>query len=97
MARRVHPSRSTYPGRVDGWHWVGAAVEAVLLLILVLLWYDNLRDRPGWPVGRATKWAALGALAIPVGFLAVLLLPLWIGGILIAIPLIVILVMAMAS
>ena len=97
MARRVHPSRSTYPGRVDGWHWVGAAVEAVLLLILVLLWYDDLRDRPGWTVGRATKRAALSALAIPVGFLAVLLLPLWIGGILIAIPLIVILVMAMAS
>lgn len=82
---------------MDGWHWVGAAIEAVLLLILVLLWYDDLRDRPGWTVARATKWAALGALVIPIGFLAVLLLPLWIGGILIAIPLIVILVMAMAS
>ena len=93
----MHPSRSTYPERVDGWHWVGAAIEAVLLLILVLLFYDDLRDRPGWTVGRATKWAALSALAIPVGFLAVLLLPLWIGGILIAIPLVVILVMAMAS
>ena len=51
----MEPSRTTYPERVDGWHWVGAALEAVLLL------------------------------------------PLWIGGILIAIPLIVILVMAMAS
>ena len=82
---------------MDGWHWVGAAIEAVLLLILVLLWYDDLRDRPGWTVATATKWAALGALAIPIGFLAVLLLPLWLGGILIAVPLIVILVMAMAS
>ena len=93
----MHTSRSTYPERVDGWHWVGAAIEAVLLLILVLLWYDDLRERPGWTVARATKWAALGALAIPIGFLAVLLLPLWLGGILIAVPLIVILVMAMAS
>ena len=93
----MEPSRTTYPERVDGWHWVGAAIEAVLLLILVLLWYDDLRERPGWTVARATKWAALSALAIPIGFLAVLLLPLWIGGILIAIPLIVILVMAMAS
>ena len=79
---------------MDGWHWVGAAIEAVLLLILVLLFYDDLRDRPGWTVARATKWAALSALVIPLAFLAV---PLWIGGILIAIPLIVILVMAMAS
>ncbi len=93
----MHRVRTTYPERVDGWHWVGAAIEAVLLLILVLLWYDDLRDRPGWTVGKATRWAAMSAIVIPVGFVAVLLLPLWVGGILIAIPLIAILVMAMAS
>ena len=48
-------------------------------------------DRPGH------QCAALGALVIPIGFLAVLLLPLWVGGVLIAIPLVVVLVMAMAS
>lgn len=91
-------ARGAYPEpMIDGWHWVAASVVAVLLLILVLLWYDTLRDRPGWSTARATKNAAIGALVIPVGFAAALLLPLWMGGVLIVIPLVIIGVMALAD
>ena len=82
---------------IDGWHWAAAVVAALLLAVPVLLWYDSLRDRAGWTLARATKRAAPAALVIPVGFVAALLLPLWVGGMLIVVPLVVILVMAMAD
>lgn len=81
----------------DGWHWTAAILVAVLLLVLVLLWYDSLRERPGWSLARATRRAAPAALVIPVGFVAALLLPLWVGGILVVVPLVTILVMALAD
>lgn len=82
---------------IDGWHWIAASVLALLLLVLVLLWYDTLRDRPGWSTARATKNAGLSAIIIPVGFAAALLLPLWVGGVLIVIGLVIIGVMALAD
>ena len=82
---------------IDGWHWAAAAIVAVLLLVLVLLWYDTLRERPGWSTARATKNAGLAALIIPVGFVAALFLPLWMGGVLIVVPLVIIGVMALAD
>jgi hypothetical protein len=81
----------------DGWHWTAAAITTVLLIILVLLWYDTLRDRPGWSIARATSHAGVSALVIPTGFLAALFLPLWVGGVFIAVPLIIIGAMALAS
>ena len=77
-----------------GLRWLGALT---LLLILVLLWYDSLRDRPGWTLAMATRRALLAAPVIPVGFVAALLSPLWVGGVLIVGPLLAILVMALAD
>ncbi len=82
---------------IDGWHWAAASISAVLLLVLVLLWYDSLRDRPGWTIAMATRRAALAAIVVPIGFAAALVLPLWIGGVLILVPLVVIGVMALAD
>jgi hypothetical protein len=82
---------------VDGWHWAAAGVAALLLGILVLLWYDSLRDRPGWTLAMATRRALLATPVIPVGFVAALLSPLWVGGVLIVGPLLAILVMALAD
>ncbi len=82
---------------VDGWHWAAAVVAALLLAVLVLLWYDSLRDRPGWTLAMATKRALPATLVIPVGFVAALLLPLWVGAILVVAPLVTVLVMAMAD
>jgi len=82
---------------VDGWHWAAAALAGLLLAVLVLLWYDSLRDRPGWTLAMATRRVLPVTLIIPVGFVAALLLPLWVGGVLILVPLIAILVMAMAD
>ena len=83
---------------VDGWHWVVASVAAVALIILVLLWYDTLRERPGWTIARATKRAAAGGDRHP-GRVSCCrrFLPLWVGAGLIVVPLIVIGVMALAD
>ncbi len=79
------------------WQWAAATVEGVLLLVLLLLWFDSLRDRAGWTNSRAAARAASGAVVVPAGFIAVLLVPLWLGLILIAVPAIAVGVMAMAS
>jgi hypothetical protein len=82
---------------LDGWHWAAAGVEALLLIVLVLLRYDTLRDRPGRTLRQATRSAGKLAGVIPVGFVVVLLVPLWSGLILIAIPAVAVGVMALAS
>ncbi len=82
---------------VEWWRWVAASVEALLLLVLVLLWYDDLRERPNWTAFRAGRAAALAGLSVPVGFVIVLLVPLWLGLILIAVPAVVVAAMALAS
>ena len=82
---------------MDGWHWLAAAVEGLLLAVLVLLRYDTLRDRPNRTAAQAGRSALVLALIIPVGFVAVLLVPLWVGLILIAVPAIAVGVMALAS
>ena len=81
----------------DGWHWAGAAIAAVLLIILVLLWYDTLRERPGWSTAQATRRALPSLIVVPIGFALALLLPLWVAGLLILVPLIVLGVMALAN
>ena len=48
-------------------------------------------------LAMATKRALPGALVIPAGFAAALLLPLWVGGVLILVPLVAIVVMALAD
>ncbi|QNK82547.1 hypothetical protein [Nakamurella sp. PAMC28650] len=82
---------------LDGWHWAAAGVEALLLIVLVLLRYDTLRDRPGRTLRQATRSAGKLAGVIPVGSVVVLLVPLWSGLILIAIPAVAVGVMALAS
>ncbi len=79
------------------WRWVAAGVEALLLLTIVLLWYDSLRERTGWTLRRASRTAAISAIGIPIGFVIVLFVPLWLGLILIAVPALVIGAMALAS
>jgi hypothetical protein len=79
------------------WQWAAAIVEAILLSVLVLLWYDNLRDRKGWSMARATKVAAWSAISIPIGFVVVLMVPFWLALVLVAIPALAVAAMAMAS
>ena len=81
----------------DGWHWAAAGVVAVLLLILVLLWYDSLRERAGWSTARATKRALPSLIVIPIGFALALFLPLWVGGALIVVGLLTLGAMALAD
>ena len=70
---------------------------ALLLLVLVLLRYDTYRERPDWSLRRATRQALLLTPLIPVGVVVVLLVPLWLGIVMLAVPALIILVMALAS
>lgn len=79
------------------WRWTMAGAEALLLTVLVLLVYDWLRERDGIPLARATKITLAIAPIIPLGFLLALLVPLWVGLILIAVPALAVAVMALAS
>lgn len=78
-------------------NWTAAGVEAVLILLLLLLWLDTLRDRTGWTTSMANRKAAPYAVAIPIGFVAVLLSPLWLALVLLAIPILAIVAMSLAS
>lgn len=82
---------------MEWWRWAGASVEALLILVLLALRMDTLRDRAGWDGYRAFRVMAPWALLAPAGFVAVLLLPWWMGLILIVIPALAILAMEMAS
>lgn len=79
------------------WQWAAAVVEAALLLVLVLLWYDSLRDRKGWTIHRATRAALLASISVPIGFVLVLFVPFWLALVLIAIPAFAVAAMALAS
>lgn len=79
------------------WHYLLASIEAVLLAVLVALWYDSLRERPGWTMRRATAAAAKAAIAVPIGFVVVLVMPLWAALVLIAIPAVAVITMALVS
>lgn len=79
------------------WSWAAAAVEAILLTILALLWHDSLRERRGWRLRDHPRLLAASIISPPVGFVVVLLCPLWPALVLIAIPAAAIVVMALAS
>jgi hypothetical protein len=82
---------------MDGWHWFAAAIEALLLIVLVLLRYDTLRDRKNMTLAQATRSALRLSVIVPVGFVAVLFVPLWLGLILIAVPAVAVGAMALAN
>lgn len=79
------------------WQWTMAIVEAVLLAILTLLWFDTLRERRGWQLAHHKKLLWVPASVIPVAVVTVLVAPLWLALVLIAIPALAIVVMALAS
>jgi hypothetical protein len=79
------------------WRWVAASVEALLLLTLILLWYDGLREKRDWKPSWAVRATGMGLVVVPLGFVIVLLVPLWLGLVLVAIPAVTIVSMALAS
>ena len=82
---------------MDWWHWVAAGVAALMVLVLVLLRIDTVRERGG-PAPSAAWRGHLGwGLAVPVAFAVVLFSPLWLALVIIAVPALAIAVMALAS
>lgn len=82
---------------MESWRVIAALVEALLLVVLVLLWFDNLRERPGWSLGRGARNAGISSIIIPVGIIAVLVSPSWLTLVWLAVPALVVAVMALAS
>lgn len=74
-----------------------AAVAAALMLILVLLWHDSLRERRGWRLAQHPKVAAVSLATVPILFVIVVLSPLWLALALIALPALVILILALVG
>lgn len=79
------------------WNWAVAAIEAVLLIILTLLWHDTLRERSTWRLADHRRAIALPLVAIPLIFVVMLLVPLWLALVLLAAPALTIVAMALAS
>ena len=82
---------------MDGWHALAAAVEASLLIVLVLLRYDTLRDRRGTTLAQATSSRREVAVIVPVGLVRCCWCRCGSGLILVAVPAIAVGVMALAS
>ncbi|AZI57145.1 hypothetical protein EH165_02165 [Nakamurella antarctica] len=76
---------------------MAAATAALLVLVLLLLRLDTLRDRVGWTPMRALRALAPYSAAVPVIVIAVLLTPWWMVLILIAGPALAIAAMALAD
>lgn len=79
------------------WSWAAAGVEAILLVVLALLWHDTLRERRGWRLRDHPRILAASLVSPPIGFAIILLSPLWLTIVLIAIPAVAIVAMALAS
>ncbi|MEJ7651051.1 MAG: hypothetical protein WKF57_18720 [Nakamurella sp.] len=82
---------------MEWWRWVSAGVVVVLLVILQLLWFDTLRDRPGWSVRRAGARSAVTLVAIPIAIVLVAFSPWWVAAVLIAVPAVAVITMGLAS
>lgn len=82
---------------MEWWRWLATAAWVVLLVLLLLLWFDSLRSRPGWTIRRAVAPVALAALGIPAGALLAVVLPVWAVIALVAVPAVVLAVLASAS
>ncbi len=71
---------------MEWWRWVLASVAAVLVLALLALRFDTLKDRPGSSAGRALRTLAPFGALVAVLFLIALISPWWIGAVAVAIP-----------
>lgn len=80
--------------RVEWWRWVEGGAAAVLVLALLALRFDTLKDRPGWTAPRALRRLLPFVLFVPAVFLVATLGPWWLGLLAIAIPGLAVLVMA---
>lgn len=76
---------------------MSAGVVVVLLVILQLLWFDTLRDRPGWSMRRAAARSAVSLGAIPIAIVLVVFSPWWVAAVLIAVPAVAVIAMGLAS
>jgi hypothetical protein len=82
---------------MEWWRWISGSVAAVLVLALLALRFDTLKDLPGSSAPKALKKLAPFSLFVPTLFLLALLSPWWIGLIVIAVPGLTLLAMAAAD
>ena len=77
------------------WRWLDASIATGLVVLLLALRLDTLRERLA--TTEALRRLAPWVVVVPVVFLVVLVVPWWLGLILIAIPAVALLAMAAAS
>jgi hypothetical protein len=82
---------------VEWWRWVLAGSAAALLLALLAMRFDTLKDERNLRPAVALRTLAPWAVLVPVVFVVALVSPWWIGAILLAVPALVLLAMEAAS
>jgi hypothetical protein len=79
------------PG-MEWWRWVEGGTAALLVLALLAMRFDTLKDQRGSSPRRALQRLPPLGLLVPAAFLLGLLGPWWFGLIVIAVPALVMLV-----
>ena len=71
---------------MEWWRWASAAGAAVLVLLLLALRFDTLKDRRGGTAGTAARRLAPWLLLIPALAVAAFVGPWWLAAIVVAVP-----------
>ena len=82
---------------MEWWRWVLGGTAALLVLAILALRFDTLKEAPGTTPPMALRTLAPYSVLVPAAFFLALLAPWWIGVIVIAIPGLALLAMAAAS
>lgn len=79
---QCEPWTNRCQGRIavmEWWRWPAGALAVLLVLGLLALRFDTLKDLPGWSAGRAIRRLAPLSVLIPVVLLLALLGPWWLA------------------
>jgi multisubunit Na+/H+ antiporter MnhB subunit len=79
---------------MEWWRWAAAAGATVLVLLILALRFDTLKDRRGGTAALAARRLSPWLLLIPVAVLAAVLGPWWLAAAVVAVPAVTLLAMA---
>lgn len=82
---------------MEWWRWAALVTVLGLGVVLLLLWFDSLRDRKGWTSGQAARPPMIASIGLLPAALLVVVGPWWLVAALVAVPALAVLTMAMAS
>ena len=79
---------------MEWWRWAAAGGATVLVLLLLALRFDTLKDRRGGTAAQAARTLTPWLLVIPLVVLAAILGPWWLVAAVVTLPAVTLLAMA---